>query len=155
MATSVGKSADAARRSARATDGRDAAPSYANLELDRVPRLAERVSRRRGMNLRDVAKKARVGSATVSRVLNDHPDVKSSTRARVLRAIEDLKYRPNLHARTLAGGKTHVLGVVMVNLYNPFFTDICVAMETNAVLRGYEIALSNADRKSTRLNSSH
>jgi hypothetical protein len=43
MATSVGKSADAARRSARATDGRDAAPSYANLELDRVPRLAERV----------------------------------------------------------------------------------------------------------------
>jgi DNA-binding LacI/PurR family transcriptional regulator len=96
------------------------------------------------MNLRDVAKKARVGSATVSRVLNDHPDVKSSTRARVLRAIEDLKYRPNLHARTLAGGKTRVLGVVMVNLYNPFFTDICVAMERNAVQRGYEIALSNA-----------
>ena len=86
------------------------------------------------MNLRDVAKKARVGSATVSRVLNDHPDVKSSTRARVLRAIEELKYRPNLHARTLAGGKTRVLGVVMVNLYNPFFTDICVAMERNAVL---------------------
>jgi DNA-binding LacI/PurR family transcriptional regulator len=96
------------------------------------------------MNLRDVAKKARVGSATVSRVLNSHPDVKSSTRARVLRAIEDLKYRPNLHARTLAGGKTRVLGVVMVNLYNPFFTDICAAMETNAVRRGYEIALSNA-----------
>lgn len=96
------------------------------------------------MNLQDVAKKARVGSATVSRVLNDHPDVKSSTRARVLRAIEDLKYRPNLHARTLAGGKTRVLGVVLANLYNPFFADICHAMETNAVRRGYEIALSNA-----------
>src|ERR1019366_8285087 len=101
--------------------------------MDSVPRLAERVSRRRGMNLQDVAKRARVGTATVSRVLNDHPDVKGSTRARVLRAIEDLKYRPNLHARTLAGGKTRVLGVVLANLYNPFFADSCHAMETNAV----------------------
>jgi DNA-binding LacI/PurR family transcriptional regulator len=95
------------------------------------------------MNAQDVAKRARVGIATVSRVLNGHPDVKSSTRDRVLRAIEDLKYRPNLHARTLAVGKTRVLGVVMVNLYNPFFADICHAIETNAVRRGYEIALSN------------
>jgi LacI family transcriptional regulator len=96
------------------------------------------------MNLEDVAKKARVGTATASRVLNGHPGVKSSTRARVLRAAEDLKYRPNLHARSLAGGKTRILGVVMANLYNPFFADICHSMETQAVRRGYEIALSNA-----------
>src|SRR3954452_16409146 len=95
------------------------------------------------MNLQDVAKRARVGAATVSRVLNGHPDVRSSTRERVLRAIDDLKYRPNVHARTLAAGKTRVLGVVMTNLYNPFFADIIHAIETHAVARGYEIALSN------------
>jgi DNA-binding LacI/PurR family transcriptional regulator len=70
--------------------------------------------------------------------------VKSSTRARVLRAIEELKYRPNLHARTLAGGQSRILGVVLANLYNPFFADICQAIEWNAVQRGYEIELSNA-----------
>jgi len=96
------------------------------------------------VSLQDVAKKAGVGTATVSRVLNGHPDVKSSTRARVLRAIEELKYRPNLHARTLAGGQNRILGVVLANLYNPFFADICQAIEFNAVQRGYEIELSNA-----------
>ncbi len=96
------------------------------------------------MRLQDVAKNAGVGTATVSRVLNGHPDVKSSTRDRVLRAIEELKYRPNLHARTLAGGQNRILGVVLANLYNPFFADICQAIELNAVRRGYEIELSNA-----------
>jgi LacI family transcriptional regulator len=96
------------------------------------------------VSLQDVAKRAGVGMATVSRVLNRHPDVKSSTRARVLRAIEELKYRPNLHARTLAGGQNRILGVVLANLYNPFFADICQAIEYNAVQRGYEIELSNA-----------
>jgi len=85
-----------------------------------------------------------VGSATVSRVLNGHPDVKGSTRARVLRTIEELKYSPNLHARTLAGGQNRILGVVLANLYNPFFADICQAIEVHAVRRGYEIELSNA-----------
>jgi LacI family transcriptional regulator len=96
------------------------------------------------MSLQDVAKRAGVGTATVSRVLNGHPDVKSSTRARVLRAIEELKYRPNLHARSLAGGQNRILGVVLANLYNPFFADICQAIELNAVQRGYEIELANA-----------
>src|SRR3954470_15209684 len=96
------------------------------------------------MSLEDVAKKSGVSIATVSRVLNDHPDVKSSTRDRVLRAIQALKYRPNLHARTLAGGRSNVLGLVMMNLYNPFFADICHAVETNALRVGYEVSLMNA-----------
>src|SRR5579871_1427699 len=96
------------------------------------------------MKLQDVARSAGVGTTTVSRVLNGHPDVKSSTRERVLRAIEELQYRPNPHARTLAGGQNRILGVVLANLYNPFFGDICQAIETNAVRRGYEIELSNA-----------
>ena len=54
------------------------------------------------MTLREVARRARVSTATVSRVLNDTAGVKSSTRSRVLKAIKDLKYSPNLHARVLA-----------------------------------------------------
>jgi len=96
------------------------------------------------MNLEDVAKRAGVGSATVSRVLNGHPGVKSSTRARVLRAVEHLKYKPNLHARTLAGGRSRVLGIVMANLYNPFFADIYHAIETNARQFGYETLLADS-----------
>jgi LacI family transcriptional regulator len=101
-------------------------------------------NKRSAVSLQDVAKRAGVGSATVSRVLNGHPDVRSSTRARVLGAIAELKYSPNLHARTLAGGQNRVLGVVLANLYNPFFADICQAIEIHAVRRGYEIELSNA-----------
>ena len=96
------------------------------------------------MNLQDVAKRAGVASATVSRVLNGSTGVKSSTRARVLRAVEELKYKPNLHARTLAGGRSTVIGVVMANLYNPFFADIYQAIETHALQRGYETVLVNS-----------
>ena len=67
-----------------------------------------------------------VSSATVSRVLNNASVVKTSTRARVMKAIRDLKYHPNLHARSLAGGKSRTLGVIVSNLENPFFFDIYV-----------------------------
>jgi DNA-binding LacI/PurR family transcriptional regulator len=106
------------------------------------------------MNLEDVAKRAGVGSATVSRVLNGHPGVKSSTRAKVLRAVEQLKYKPNLHARTLAGGRSRVLGIVMANLYNPFFADIYHAIETNALQRGYETLLANSSHDVQLLKAS-
>ena len=58
------------------------------------------------MNLEQVARRAKVSTATVSRVLNNASVVKTSTRARVIKAIEELKYHPNLHARNLAGGKS-------------------------------------------------
>jgi len=96
------------------------------------------------MSLRNVAAKAGVGAATVSRVLNGHPGVKASTRSRILRAIEELKYRPNPHARSLATGKSRVLGLVMANPYNPFFADIYQAIESQAVQRGYEIELASS-----------
>jgi DNA-binding LacI/PurR family transcriptional regulator len=106
------------------------------------------------MNLQDVAKRAGVGAATVSRVLNGSPGVKSSTRARVLRAVEELRYKPNLHARSLAGGRSNVLGVVMTNLYNPFFADVYHAIETNAMQHGYETLLANSSHDVKLLKTS-
>ena len=65
------------------------------------------------MSLETVAKRARVSTATVSRVLNGVDVVKTSTRARVMKAIADLKYHPNLHARSLAGAVNKTIGVIV------------------------------------------
>ena len=106
------------------------------------------------MNLNAVAKKAGVSTATVSRVLNDLKVVKNSTRARVLRAAEELKYHPNLHARSLARGKSRTLGILVSNMENPFFFDIFRALESAAHSRGYEVVVANTDYRSEQLVSS-
>ncbi|HOL70160.1 MAG TPA: LacI family DNA-binding transcriptional regulator [Bryobacteraceae bacterium] len=106
------------------------------------------------MNLEDVAKRAKVSTATVSRVLNDVGLVKSSTRARVLKAVRELNYHPNLHARTLAGGKNRTLGMVVSNLENPFFLDIFRALEAEAHRHKYEVVVANTDYRPQRLLAS-
>jgi LacI family transcriptional regulator len=106
------------------------------------------------MNLEQVALRARVSTATVSRVLNNASVVKSSTRARVVKAIEELKYHPNLHARSLAGGKSRTIGVIASNMENPFFFDIYKTIESDAHERGYEVVMANTDYRSEQLVSS-
>ncbi|MGC2660252.1 MAG: LacI family DNA-binding transcriptional regulator [Bryobacteraceae bacterium] len=110
----------------------------------------------RSMNLEEVAKRAKVSTATVSRVLNNVGPVRTTTRARVLRAVEELKYRPNLHARNLAGGKSRTIGMIVSNMENPFFVDIYRAAEEVARASGYEILLANTDYRPEHLvNSIH
>ncbi len=106
------------------------------------------------MNLQDVAKKAHVSIATVSRVLNNVGPVKKSTRARVLKVVSELHYHPNLHARSLAGGKSRTLGVIFSNLENPFFLDIFRSIESDAHERGYEVLVANTDYRPQQLVSS-
>jgi len=106
------------------------------------------------MNLEDVAKHAGVSIATVSRVVNDSVAVKAATRARVLKAIRTLKYYPNLHARTLAEGKSRTLGMIVSNLENPFFLDIFRALESDARRLGYEVFVANTDYRPRQLVSS-
>ncbi len=105
------------------------------------------------MNLDDVAKRARVSTATVSRVLNNVGPVRSSTRQRVLQAVEELRYYPNLNARTLAGGQSRTLGMIVSNLENPFFLDIFRTLEADAHRRGYEVLVINTDYRPQRLAS--
>src|SRR5579864_4078026 len=97
------------------------------------------------MNLEQVARRAKVSTATVSRVLNNASVVKTSTRSRVMKAIEELRYHPNLHARSLAGGKSKTIGVIVSNLENPFFFDIYKTIESDAHERGYEVVMANTD----------
>jgi DNA-binding LacI/PurR family transcriptional regulator len=106
------------------------------------------------MNLEQVALRARVSTATVSRVLNHASVVKNSTRARVMKAIEELKYHPNLHARSLAGGKSRTIGVIASNMENPFFFDIYKTVASDAHARGYEVLMANTDYRAEQLVTS-
>jgi LacI family transcriptional regulator len=106
------------------------------------------------MNLEQVARRAKVSTATVSRVLNNASVVKSSTRARVVKAIDELKYYPNLHARSLAGGKSKTIGVIASNMENPFFFDIYKTIESDAHASGYEVVVANTDYRSEQLVTS-
>jgi LacI family transcriptional regulator len=106
------------------------------------------------MKLDHVARRARVSTATVSRVLNNAGPVKATTRARVLKAIEELRYSPNLHARSLAGGKSRNIGVIVSNIENPFFLDIYKSVEAGAHDAGYEVVMANTDYSSERLVTS-
>jgi LacI family transcriptional regulator len=106
------------------------------------------------MNLDDVAKRARVSTATVSRVLNNVGLVRTITRERVLRAVADLKYIPNLNARTLAGGPNRTLGMIVSNLDNPFFLDVFRSLDAEAHRHGYEVLVANTNYRPERLVTS-
>src|SRR5258708_15361379 len=106
------------------------------------------------MSLDKVARRAKVRTAAVSRVLNNASVVKSSTRARVMKAIAELKYHPNLHARSLAGGKRRTMGVMGSNMENPFFLDIYKTVEADAHARGHEVVVANTDYRPEQLGAS-
>ncbi|MGA2611802.1 MAG: LacI family DNA-binding transcriptional regulator, partial [Terriglobia bacterium] len=108
------------------------------------------------MKLEDVANRAKVSIATVSRVLNEVGPVRNTTKARVLKVVQDLKYHPNIHARTLAGGRSRTLGMIVSNLENPFFLDIFRSLESEARRHAYEVVVANTDYNPRRLvNSVH
>jgi len=97
------------------------------------------------MSLEEVARRARVSTATVSRVLNNVDVVTGATRARVMKAVAELNYYPNLNARSLAGGRNKTLGLIASNLENPFFFDIFRTLESDAHANGFELLAANTD----------
>jgi LacI family transcriptional regulator len=103
------------------------------------------------MSLEEVARRAGVSTATVSRVLNNVKVVKNSTRLRVMKAVSEANYHPNLHARTLAGGKSLTIGMITSNLENPFFFDIFRRLESDAHASGLDVVVVNTDYDSERL----
>ncbi len=106
------------------------------------------------MNVAEVAVKAGVSSTTVSRVLNNPALVKSSTRARVMKAVAEFKYHPNLHAQTLAGGRSRTIGMIVSNLENPLFLDIFRQLDADALAANLEVIVANTDNLPARLASS-
>ena len=95
--------------------------------------------------IKDVAQKANVGLGTVSRVLNNHPSVKEETKAKVLRAMEQLEYNPNAIARSLKVQKTRSIGVIIPDISSAFFPEVVRGIEDVASHYKYTIILSNVD----------
>ena len=94
--------------------------------------------------MKRIAAELGVSITTVSKVLNNQPDIGSVTRARVLRKVEQLGYRPNAVARSLSLRRTHTLGVVIPDLMHSFFVEIVAGMEPVMSARGYGLLLCSS-----------
>jgi LacI family transcriptional regulator len=93
----------------------------------------------------DVAKRAGVSPVTVSRVINNASNVMPETRARVLAAIHDLGYVPNVAARSLRSKRMHSLALILPDITNSFWTTVARGVEDAAQARGYAVLLCNTD----------
>lgn len=106
--------------------------------------------------IQDVARKAGVSSATVSRVLNDRNVVTEKTAVKVEQAIKELNYKPSLLGRNLRTSKSSLLLVLIPSIANPFYADIIKGIEDTAVEKGYNILLcetgSNPEREEIYFN---
>lgn len=99
------------------------------------------------MNIRDVARKARVSHSTVSRVINNVSTVDPKLARRIRSVIEEMGYRPNHQAQSLARGRSQTVGLIVSELSggNPFFGEIILYFERAAVASGFEVLISFAD----------
>lgn len=93
------------------------------------------------MTIIDIAKLAGVGVSTVSRVINNHPDVKKETRERVLEVIRENNYVPNNSARVLKQTNTKNIGVLVKGVFNPFFSALLKDISAGIERAGYSVIL--------------
>ena len=98
----------------------------------------------------DVAKQADVGVGTVSRVLNNHPQVSPETRQRVLSVIESLNYRPSALAQRFSRRKTLSIGVIAVFFTRPSVIERLRGMEAAAAARDYDLIVYNVETPTKR-----
>lgn len=95
-------------------------------------------------SITDVARKANVSTATVSRVINNNDSVKPLLRARVLSAIEELEYEPSGIARNMRNQSKRTIGLIIADVQNPFFTDMVRAIEETAYEHQYTVLLGSS-----------
>jgi DNA-binding LacI/PurR family transcriptional regulator len=103
--------------------------------------------------LKEVAVKAGVSAATVSYVLNDSRKVRPETEQRVLWAVKELGYLPNTAARSLAVGRSSIVGLVVADIGNPFFPEITKAFQEEANIFGMEAIVMNTNKDPQRTRS--
>ncbi len=96
-----------------------------------------------GVTLRDIARKANVSVNTVSRALNDKPEVSQQTKERILTIARELGYTRNLVARGLATQQSHVIGVVVSDNVNPYFAEVIRGISFVAQAKQWTIFLVN------------
>lgn len=96
--------------------------------------------------IKDVASLAGVSAATVSRVLDNRPEISKETKEKVWAACRSLGYVPDVAARGLTGRRTNIIGVVVPDVSNPYFSGMATAIERRAAQEGFRVLLSNSMR---------
>ena len=104
--------------------------------------------------IHEVARRARVSITTVSRTINNPSVVDPVTAKRVLEAIEELKYYPDTHARSLVSGRSRILGLIVSDITNPFFPELVQSFEDIATRLGYDVLVSSTNYDSARMTLS-
>lgn len=119
-----------------------------------VPRKNATNRRRVGaVSIRDVAKRAGVSIATVSRAVNNISTVNAELAERVWKAIEEIGYLPNTQARALVSGRSRMLGLIVSEITNPFFPELVKEFENLAVAQGYEVLIGSTNYEPARTES--
>src|SRR5437667_8206801 len=100
--------------------------------------------------LADIARALGVSKMTVSRAINNHPEISPETRARILEAAQRMNYRPNQFARALTTNRSYLLGVVVPDLMHSYFAEICRGVEGLARPLGYQNLICNTDEDAAK-----
>jgi LacI family transcriptional regulator len=103
------------------------------------------------LSIHEVAKRARVSIATVSRTINGIPTVTPQLSRRVWKVIEELGYYPNTQARALVSGRSRIFGLIVSEITNPFFPEIVQGFEDIAVQHNYEVLLTSTVHDAARM----
>ena len=120
----------------------------------RSPRQRNPRNRRpASVSIRDVASRAGVSIATVSRAVNRIPTVDPELAERVWKAVEEVGYLPNTQARALVSGRSRMLGLIVSEITNPFFPELVQEFENLAVAQGYEVLIGSTNYEPARTES--
>src|SRR5256714_2627114 len=95
------------------------------------------------MDIREIARRTKVSTATVSRAINRIPTVDPQLAKRVWKVVDELGYYPNTQARALVSGRSRIFGLIVSEITNPFFPEIVQTFETLAVEQNYELLLTS------------
>ncbi len=95
--------------------------------------------------LGDIARVLNVSKMTVSRAINNHPEINPETRARILAAAQKMNYRPNQFARALTSKHSYLIGIVVPDLMHSYFAEICRGVESHARPAGYQNLICSTD----------
>jgi LacI family transcriptional regulator, galactose operon repressor len=106
------------------------------------------------MDIREIAKRAKVSTATVSRTINRVPTVDPLLAKRVWRVVNELGYYPNRQARALVSGRSRIFGLIVSEITNPFFPEIVQSFEDLAVQHNYELLLTSTVHDPRRMEMS-
>jgi len=106
------------------------------------------------MDIREIARRAKVSTATVSRAINRVPTVDPQLAKRVWKVVDELGYYPNTQARALVSGRSRLFGLIVSEITNPFFPEIVQTFENQAVENNYEILITSTVHDPKRMESS-